>query len=141
MGVFLDDIAAYIAAQTTGFDVFSGTTGNMVKAQALDYANIPDTVVGLYEPSGLAPTHVFSTGTGTRLWNRPTLQILSRSTSYQTARANAQTLYDLLDGAVSTTMNSNRYTSVDALSAPFSIGRDTDDRFLVSCNYSVRQDI
>jgi hypothetical protein len=55
-----------------------------------------------------------------------------------TAWDNAVAAYDLLSGLHDKnlpTTTGTKYLAVEAVSRPFSIGRDRNDRFLVSANY------
>ena len=131
---FLDDIADLITSVTTGFTV-GGTTGNLAKAVMLDTQ--PDTVTVLYESAGPASQFAFSTSSTAvdEVFRYPQLQVLSRAVSYTVARANAETIYQALNGRSNSTVNGTVYDKVQAVQTPFSVGRDDSDRYLVSCNY------
>ena len=138
--MLLDDIATYLDAQSTVLKKLSGTTGNLSKAFMGDAAPTPDTIVTLYETGGSGPVHVFTTGGQTRWYEQPTLQALSRSTSYRTARNNAEIVFTKLDGTANTLLPTSTgifYLSIDAIQSPFSIGRDENGRHLVSVNFTV----
>lgn len=141
----LDDVATYLAAQSTALTVLSGSAGNLAKAISLDHTPAPDTLVSLYETGGFAPAHAFTTAsTGSVLvFEQPSLQCISRSSRYATARTNAQTVFDTLDGYAGSlpTATGVRYLSIAADQSPFSIGRDKNDRFLVSVNFTVRKEV
>ena len=135
--MILDDFATYIAANSTVFTV--GV--NLAKSINLDSAPVPDTITSLYEQPGFSPVHVFSTGNPVdRAYSQPAVQTLSRSTSYQTARNHAEIVFNLLDGYSGSlpTATGTNYLSIVAVQSPFSIGRDKNDRFLISCNYEVQ---
>lgn len=135
----LDDVAAYIEANTTGWTV-GGTTGNLNLEQMLDTQ--PDTTVTLYEQPGLPTAYAFSTGAQVdRVYERPNIQALSRSTSPTVARNNVDRIYDLLDGLANTTMSGTRYLEFVAVQAPFQLGRDDNQRHLWSVNFNVKKDI
>lgn len=136
----LDDIAAYLAAQSTAFTLLSGTGGNLGKQMAWDSTRAPDTLTVLYEQPGIANAYTFSTSTGNArvAFERPGLQILSRSSDYSTARSRAETAYTILDGLAGRnlpTATGTRYLEISAVQAPFFSGRDENDRFIVSTNY------
>lgn len=143
--MLLDDLATYLAAQSTAFAIFSGSTGNLAKAVALD-ATLPDTITVIYETGGLGNEYVYSTATGgAKVANeRPSFQIISRSTRYTTARTRAETAYTILDGLAGQTLptaTGTLYLEIVANQAPFSIGRDDNERYLVSSNYTARKAI
>jgi len=138
----LDDIGTYLVAQVGGFGKFSGTTGNLAKGANLD-AIAPDTMVSLYDTAGLPSAQAFSTGAAASIaFEQPGLQILSRSTSYKTARDNAYLAYQALDGftGLLPTATGIQYQSIDAAHAPFFIGRDSNDRPMFSVNFNIRKD-
>lgn len=134
--MILDDLFTYLIAQSTAL-----TASNLAKTVNLDTSPVPDTLTSLYEQPGLGVLHTFSTGNPViRAIRQPRIQTLSRSTSYQTARNHAQAIYALLDGHSGPlpTSTGTNYISITAVQEPFSIGRDRNDRFLVSCNYQVQ---
>jgi hypothetical protein len=135
--MILDEVAGFLAAGSTRFTV--GT--DLLKGVLMD--DIPaDTCTAIYETAGTAPTHTLSTGSYTdRAYETAGIQILARSTSYQTARQNAQTAWALLDGyhGGMPTSTGIRYLGVDAVQSPFSIGRDRNQRHLISCNFLAKR--
>lgn len=140
--MLLDDVATYLAGQSTAFTILAGTGGNLAKAKSLDHTPAPDTLTVLYETAGFGPVHTFSTSTGTatRDHERPGLQVLCRSTSYQTARNNADTVFTLLDGLAGTVLSTASgvtYRSIDAVQSPFFLQRDANDRTVISVNFNV----
>ena len=135
--MILDDIATYIAAQSTAFSVFSGTTGNLGKALMLDKVHL-GTMTSLYETAGFPNLYAFSTtNKAARVAELPRIQALSRSTSYQTARNNIDVIYQLLDGFSGPlpTSTGTEYLSIEAVQPPFSAGRDENDRWILSVNF------
>ena len=137
--MILDAVATYLVSKTTL--TVGGTTGTLAKAVMLDTQ--PDTVAVLYETGGAGGEHAFSTSTGTvtRIYERVNMQVLSRSTTYTQARTVAETIYTTLDGLGETTMSSVRYLSFDAIQPPFSIGRDEQERHLVSVNFRIKKEV
>lgn len=132
----LTEVATYLAANSTL--AVGGVTGTLQITQMTD--DMANTVVALYETGGSATVKAFSTGAGAaRVYEQPGLQALSRSTSYATARASAGIVYDLLDGISNTTMTGVTYLSVDAVQPPFAIGRDDNERHLISVNFQVKK--
>ena len=95
----VDDVADFLNSESTAFTLSSGT-GNLAKQIALDSLSVPDTLAVVYETAGIGNEYTFSTSTGTVTISheRPSLQILSRSALYATARTQAETAYTILDG-------------------------------------------
>jgi hypothetical protein len=141
--MILDEIATYLAAQSTDFTALSGSGGNLTKAFMPDAAPAPDTIATIYETGGVAPVHTFSTGDlPDRAFENPRVQMITRSTSYTTARNLADTAFKLLDGLNSQslpTSTGTRYIDITAVQSPFSIGRDANGRYLISVNFDVRK--
>ncbi len=131
--MLLDDTATYVAANTTRLTV--GT--NLTKGFMPD---TPNTVTTFYESGGVFPLHYFTTSTGTRGYERPGLQVVTRSTSYQTARQTAEDVFVILDNVASATLPTATgvlYVTVDAVQSPFHIDRDQNDRYRVGVNFTV----
>lgn len=140
----LTDLAQYIDTASTLF----ARNSNLGIGVALDAGSLPNTFTSLYETPGLEGAYAFSTGTtagsrAQRVLDRPRVQVISRSTSYATARSRAQTIYDLIDGIANrklpTSTSTGLYVSITAVQAPFSLGRDENDRWLISTNYQIER--
>jgi hypothetical protein len=142
--MLLDDIATFLAAESTAFHV--GATGNLAKQILLDSTPIPETIAVLYETPGGPNEYTFSTSTGPANVDAetPSLQLLSRAVSYQTARNQAETAYTILDGLSSRTLptaTGTRYREITADQAPFFLQRDDNDRYIVSVNFTVKKGV
>jgi len=139
----LDDIAHFLDDSTSALTLLGGTagTGNLVKAQLLDHAKTPDTLVALYETAGWQPQWAFTTGSSAPAYEQPGLQAIARSTSYTVARGHAYRVFRLLDGirnrVLPHTSSGTLYLSIAAVGSPFMVGQDQNSRFLLSCNFDV----
>jgi len=138
--MWLDDVATYLDVHSTALTLLSGTAGNMPNAFMPDADPAPDTIVALLDRGAGASLITLSTDNvfSTTEYHEHGLQILARSTSYTTAYDLAADAYRHLSGMSERrlpTSTGSRYLSVTAVSRPFSIGRDRNDRFLVSSNY------
>ncbi len=138
----LDDVATYLDAQSTAFTILSASSGNLAKQVMLDSTPNPDTLTVLYETQGSPNDYTFSTATGGArvAIERPSFQILNRSTSYQTARTRSQTAYTILDGLAGQnlpTATGTLYLEIVAAQAPFFVQRDDNERYIVSTNFTV----
>ena len=130
--MLLDDLASYMAAQSTQFTVGVSMTKTFMP-------DAPDTLTTLYETGGFSPVHYFSTGQ-TRDVERPSLQVIARSTSYQVARTNIEEVFTLLDGIHDRglpTTTGTHYQSIDAIQSPFSLGRDENERWRLAVNFTI----
>lgn len=133
---FLDDVATYIAAGSTEFAVYPSTGANLYKGKFP--ASAPNTCAALYEQTGPAPTWTFSSTSPA--YEHPRLQVLTRSTSYVEARANAETIYQLLDHQVinsAPTTSAPVYLQIIAAHTPADAGTDANERDIVTCNFDV----
>ena len=138
----LDDIATFLDAQSTAFTLLSGTSGNLAKTISLDHSAVSDTIAVLYETGGAGNEYTFSTSSNSArvAIEKPSLQMLSRSSDYQTARNQAQVAYTILDGLAGRnlpTATGTRYLEITAVQTPFSLGRDDNDRPIISVNFNV----
>ena len=137
----LDDLAQFIDTSSTAFS----RSSNLGIGIALDSGSLSNTFAALYETPGQVGSLAFSTtaNLAERVFDRPRVQVICRSTSYTTARTNTQTIYDLLDGVANRklpTSTGTLYVSIEAVQAPFSLGRDENDRWLISTNYQIERD-
>ena len=131
--MLLNAVAEYLETNSTRLTV--GV--NLTKAFMPD---TPNTVTTLLESGGLFPLHAFTTGGATRFYERPGLQVLSRSTDYETVRAVMEDVFTILDGVANTefpTSTGVRYAAIDAVQSPIHLGRDKNDRFEMSVNFTV----
>jgi hypothetical protein len=140
----LDEVATFLDAQSTALKLLSGTTGNLAKTVLLDRTPAPDTMLTLYETGGSAPNWVF--GSTSPAYETASLQVISRSSNYATARSRAYLCYRLLGGIHNQYLPTSTYTSkcwyldCNPDQPPFSIGPDQQGRHLVSVNFTVRKE-
>lgn len=99
----------------------------------------PDEAFQIVETGGAPPVRAFRSSAGEAVVERPTVQIVRRSPSYQRARAEMNYAYRLLDGAGDRTVNGTRYLFIEALQSPFHLGRDETNREQVACNFRVHK--
>ena len=134
----LNEIATYIAAQSTA--TFSA--GPHATKTEIWIGRFPEdqraTAIALFEPGGAPP--VYSFGSSPML-ERPSIQVISRSTSYATARANAKTIYTILAAVEGATLTSTVYTRITPSQSPIDMGQDADDRHLISCNFIAEKEV
>ena len=128
--VFLDEVADFFAALSTDWTVATNVFKNRFPAESTN------TAIALYETGGAPPLQEFA-GSDVTYMRRPNLQVVSRSTAYATARANAEVVYNRLTPVSNSTLSGTTYVSIDPLQEPFDVGTDPEGRHLVSCNYTV----
>jgi hypothetical protein len=122
--MLLDDIADLL---TTG-----GITTTIYKSVMPEQ---PNDALLLTETGGRAPIHAMSCGPGNALLEVPGFQVIRRSPSYETARTEMKTVFELLDGLSERTINTVRYSYVEAQQSPFMLGRDESLRSMVAMNF------
>lgn len=139
----LDEMQSYVVANSTVFKRASSTGSKVPIWLNGFYPTGPDTAVVMIDTGGAPPIHTMSTGPFIR---RPSVQVISRSTAYVTARANAQVIWDLFDSTVNTPypVAAGSTSTVTYLSARpnqdlIDMGIDGNDRHMVSCNYTVER--
>jgi len=101
----------------------------------------PDDAFLLTETGGRGPIHAMSTGPGNAALEVAGLQVIRRSSSYETARSGMQSVMNLLDGLSERTINSTRYSYVEATQVPFALMRDEAERSLVAVNFLAYKDL
>lgn len=138
----LNELADYLVNASTVFALGPSSTATPIFLSSLPPDN-PSEAIGMYEPGGAAPEYTMD-GVS---FERPTIQVLCRSTSYQTSRSNAQIVYNTfaaiknqaLPKVLSTGVTN--YVTVSPVQSPFDMGRDAENRALVSCNYQVQKEV
>jgi hypothetical protein len=101
--------------------------------------NAPDKCVAIYESGGVAPVHAFAGAPGLAVLERPRVQVTVRADAfgYSTGRQVMNTIFKLLDGLPSRTINNTSYQWISAVQSPFSLGMDEVNRPLISVNFDV----
>lgn len=132
--MLLDEVGDYLSTGgvgTVGGDLF---LGYMPEA--------PDAVVALYETGGMGPYRAMRSDPGQPVAVRPRLQVVARAAEhdYAAARAKVQRAYELLEGMGDRVLNGVRYLWVGAVQEPFLMGRDTQGRVLIACNFDVTKE-
>jgi len=132
--MILDEIAKLIVDSTTmalGTNIFKGFENN--RAQ--------DTATFVHETQGAAPTRIFASSTPA--WENPRIQIVDRSSDYQTGRDASELNYKILQGQVNVTLkpsssaSGTTYLTIDPVQSPFYLGLDDSDRHTFACNYQI----
>lgn len=127
----LDDLGAYLAAQVGTLTL--GT--NLYLARLPD---TPDTCVAVYEYVGGAPVATMN-GAAKPLVEQPRVQIVTRASSYSTARSLADDIWTALEQVVNDTTlaSGDRYHRIAGLQSPFALERDSHDRIILAQNYEI----
>ena len=97
----------------------------------------PDEAIQLVETGGMAPVPQMSSATGVVVEERPSVQVIRRSPSYQRARVEMGVIFGLLQGLGGRTINGTAYKWVEAMQSPFALGQDESGRTLIACNFRV----
>lgn len=130
----LDAIGAYIdtnTALTVATDLYKSFLPDS-----------PDACVAIYENQGQPPRHGFGANTQFKT-ERPRVQVICRNAKgeYDLARAQAETIFLLLEKLTGTSLSSVHYIRIEALHSPFSLGPDSKGRPLVSFSVQVEKEI
>lgn len=124
--MILNELTTHIAANSTlvvSTDLFMHSFPATAK----------DTAVCLYETGGVGSVESF----GGIVHERPSTQVLVRSTSYLVARNIAQTAYNTITAIKSTSLSGTEYLYTSSQQSPFDIGDDESGRVQISCNYFI----
>ena len=130
----LDDIADYLTSQggsgvgTLGTDLFKGFM-----------PDTPDIAVAIYETGGLEPERAMTSAAGQVVVERPRVQVVARAQAYdyQVARTRIHNAFVLLEGMAARSINGTAYKYGSAVQSPFPMGRDSDGRVLICCNFDI----
>lgn len=130
--MLLPEISTRIIAQSTRFIAAPSTSATKAQIWLNRFPEVgADTAIALFESGGIAPNYTY---TGLSV-ERPAVQVISRSTSYATARLNAQRVHDILAATQNTTISSVGYVTITPVQPPFDIGTDAAGRSMLSCNF------
>jgi len=130
--MMLDDIGGYVASNTAltlGTDLFLSLLPDE-----------PGNVVGLFENSGVQPISTMGSVNLPRI-DRPELQFIVRNTSYAAGRTLADTLWQLITSISNATINGTLYHRIEAVTSPYIIERDANQRSVLSCNFNVLKEL
>jgi hypothetical protein len=137
--MLLDEIAYLLdtnsTARTAGTSLFKG----------YENEKAPDTATFIHEYGGERPQMVLSSSVPA--YEIPYVQIVDRSSDYQTARNQAEVWYRLLMGQANTTLKPSssatgtRYLALSPIQSPMYTGQDANGRHRVSTNYRVMKSL
>lgn len=93
----------------------------------------PDNVVTLYDTGGSAPANYDIE------LRQPTIQVRVRNTSYPNAVAKQEEIFEILNAIKTQVIGTSTYLGVWMTTDIISIGRDDNDRHLLTANYQVQR--
>lgn len=126
--MLLDDLRYHLIAGSIGTtEVYCGSFPS----------HSADTAVVILETGGLESVHTMSTGVGNAVLEQPRVQVVVRSSAYETARAVMEETHHWLDGLRDIEISSVKYSWVEAVQQPFFLRRDENRRFEIACNYQI----
>jgi len=112
---------------------------------AFEHPNAQDTATFIFETQGVPPTRTF--GSSDPAFENASIQVIDRSSDYDTARNSAETIFKILDRQANVTLKSTGtatgafYLSITAQQSPFSLGQDGNDRTQISHNYLIAKEL
>jgi Bacteriophage minor capsid protein len=124
----IDDVLDHLEGWGVGTRAISLFAGGFADESA-------DTCVAVLETAGL-PGEQTHDIVGIA-YERPGLQVLTRSKDYDTARDRARLAYDAMASVVNRLIGSTGFLAIIPRTPPFYIGRDENERAMFSCNYDV----
>ena len=131
--MILPELSAYLVANITGFVAGPSTGTTQVWLGRFPEAS-QGRAIALFESGGVEPQYTYSD-----VHERPSVQVISRSTSYAQARLGANQVWALLAAVENDTLSSVDYVRITPLQSPFDIGTDPAGRSMLSCNYTVEK--
>lgn len=123
----LDDLLDFLAAQnlgTKGVDIFATTM-----------PDDPDAIIQVSEYSGRRPEGVL--GSPVPIARFPRVQIMVRDSRYVTARARAESVYQLLAPVANQQMGGTRINSIWPLQEPALLENDENGRSIMVFNVEI----
>jgi len=99
-----------------------------------DMPDAPDNCVCIYNTGGYETEYVMNNDID---YERPTIQIRVRNTSYETADAQLVAIKQILDKQSETTINSTKYMTFYCISDILRIGRNDRERTVLAVNYEI----
>jgi hypothetical protein len=137
------EVANFLVSASTSFKQ-GGSTGAQTPIWMNKFpGRSSNTAIAIFESGGPAPLYTHS---GLSL-ERPTVQIISRSTSYATARQNADFIFRTLAGVTNagvsktTSTGETSYLTITPLQSPTDMGQDAEERSMVTCNYMAEKEM
>lgn len=125
----LEEIGTHLDTSSTRFSL--GTS--LFLGILPDASTIAGTAGAVIETGGSPPMHTFAS---TRpVWEVATVQVLCRSTSPVTARANMDDAWTILDRVANQTLSGSTYLRITALQSPFLAWRDERERTVYGANF------
>lgn len=138
--MILDEIAYLIdsnsTARTIGTNLFKG----------FEHSQAPNTATFIHEYGGRSPQFTLG-NSSTPKWEYPRVQIVDRSTDYQTARNAAEDWYRLLMAQTNVTLKPSsgatgiRCYNIIPISSPTFIEQDDNGRFKIVTNFEVQKQL
>jgi hypothetical protein len=145
----LTEIQAHILTSSSQFRRGSSTGAGTPIWMGRFPPHAPDTAIALFQYGGSSPQYTMSASTSPAplAFQRPAVQVISRSTNYSSAEDNARAVYDILKDVTntdlplnSTSTGTTRYIRILPNQEPFDMGRDGNSREQFSCNYIIEKE-
>ena len=123
------ELALYLATEGVGAFGGSGDWGLHVSREPF----APDNVITLYDTGGgPAPNYNLQL-------REPTIQVRTRSISYASGFAKQESIFALLNAIKTQQISGRSYIGVWIIGEILSIGRDDNDRHLLTANYRIQR--
>jgi len=140
----LDEALTFILANTTEFR--APTTASTAIPIYLSYLPPePDVAMAMYDSGGAPP--LASLASTTPVAERPRIMLQSRALTYTPARANAQSVWDVLFGlsnsdiAKTGSTGVTSWQSADPVNSPTDSGLDSNNRNLVTADFQLTKEM
>jgi hypothetical protein len=113
---------------TEGTNIFKG----VLPSTAIDAGSLVE-----YDGLGMVKRQ---TETGSTLCEMPRLQLMWRSTNYETGMAKIRAIWKALHTVSNTTIGSTFYQRIESDAPPFHMGKDENGRYLFAVNFTVTRE-
>ncbi len=139
---FMTEIHGYIILTSTRYA--SGSSSTAIPLWMNRHpSGEADTSVALFESGGSGVMYDYQ-GIS---FERPTVQVVARSSSYVIARDNAEHIFSLLGSvtnqviAKTTAGGTTPYLTVTPIQSPSEMGQDAERRTLITCNFQAEKEV
>lgn len=126
----VEELGTFLDAQSTRFTLGANLFLNRMPSE-------PNTAASIIETGGLPPAHVF--GNDLPAWENQRVQIMCRSTSSVTARANMNDAWLQVQEIANEDLSNRGWMRCSAVQSPFSLGQDDQGRQLFASNFDCQR--
>lgn len=131
----LTELVDWLEAYDTG--ALGLTEGTNIFKGVLNNTSVNAGSLVEYDGLGLVESQ---TSEGDDLTEMPRVQVMWRSSDYETGMSKIRTIWKALESITNETIGAGLYQRVHSDNSPFQVGKDENDRWLFACNFTVTRE-